>query len=348
MHANGFTVTVDGSYTALTVSNAAVTSPAIAHGGSFALANGVTLTATAGFFASATSALTYGAITCALGAGQAATLVGTVQASALLNNASHCTVQMTGLGSLTIVGDCIAGGSASVRSSNGTLNIIGNLTGTTVFNGGPHVIVTSGSVSLTGNINGAGSHANSQPMLTTSSGMVASVTGSIFGMATLGAGGASIAGRLVHLGSASATQNSCAVVVAAGGSAICSGPLVNWPGPTNIGRPAVLGPGALMVHEDYISTFYLEMHQSNALGTVRPIRRFYAAEAAAVFSAPAESDVRSGTIYGPGGEFEGTLAVPPVSAVGLGVPVDAAVGTAVWTQESLAAALAPLFAAYGS
>lgn len=62
---------------------------------------------------------------------------------------------------------------------------------------------------------------------------------------------------------------------------------------------------------------------------------------------PAVSNVRDGTLYN-FGSMEGTLVVPPASAVASGTPVDNTVGTAVLTEQNVADAVAPLLAAFGS
>jgi hypothetical protein len=48
---------------------------------------------------------------------------------------------------------------------------------------------------------------------------------------------------------------------------------------------------------------------------------------------PAETDVRSGIVYGIGDVYEGTLAVPPPATVNLGVPTDDTVGTWAFDDE---------------
>jgi len=50
---------------------------------------------------------------------------------------------------------------------------------------------------------------------------------------------------------------------------------------------------------------------------------------------PAITDVRNGVVFGAGGGLIGTLAVPPATAVGIGVPVDNTVGTAAITATDL-------------
>lgn len=54
---------------------------------------------------------------------------------------------------------------------------------------------------------------------------------------------------------------------------------------------------------------------------------------------PAQTDVRSGVVYGPANIFTGTCAVPPAAAVSIGVPVDNTVGTAQLDTNALAASL---------
>jgi hypothetical protein len=50
---------------------------------------------------------------------------------------------------------------------------------------------------------------------------------------------------------------------------------------------------------------------------------------------PAESNVRTGIVYGPTNNLTGTCAVPPAAAVSLGVPVDNTVGTAFLTAADM-------------
>jgi hypothetical protein len=50
---------------------------------------------------------------------------------------------------------------------------------------------------------------------------------------------------------------------------------------------------------------------------------------------PAESNVRTGIVYGPTNNLTGTCAVPPPAAVSLGVPVDNTVGTAFLTAADM-------------
>lgn len=62
---------------------------------------------------------------------------------------------------------------------------------------------------------------------------------------------------------------------------------------------------------------------------------------AATADFPVTSDVRSGTSYNLG-NLTGTLAVPPVGSVALGVPVDATTGTAILTLQNVQQAVIPL------
>jgi hypothetical protein len=58
-----------------------------------------------------------------------------------------------------------------------------------------------------------------------------------------------------------------------------------------------------------------------------------------------EADVRLNTIYGFNSELEGTLAVPPATAVGSGVPVDNTTGTASLSPADVAALVGAQIAA---
>jgi hypothetical protein len=50
---------------------------------------------------------------------------------------------------------------------------------------------------------------------------------------------------------------------------------------------------------------------------------------------PLESDVRSGTLFGPDNSLEGEVIIPPALAVALGIPVDNTTGTAYITETDL-------------
>jgi hypothetical protein len=54
---------------------------------------------------------------------------------------------------------------------------------------------------------------------------------------------------------------------------------------------------------------------------------------------PVAANVRQSTVYGPSGEFTGTLSVPAPSSVALGVATDNTTGTAILTAANVRAAI---------
>lgn len=104
------------------------------------------------------------------------------------------------------------------------------------------------------------------------------------------------------------------------------------------GRPAIQGPII------FLDTAAAVTHTRRS--PAGAARMMYSA--ATIPGVPSASNVRLGTVYGPSSELTGTLAVPPVGSVAVGVPVDNTVGTALLTEQSIANAVAPLLAAYGS
>lgn len=358
VRSNGFTVTVDGSYTALTVSNRAETSPTVAAGGTFSLNNGSSVTATDatnGFPLSATSG--HVTFTFALSAGQSATLVGTHVHVAPANvGARLCNV--TGAGTLHFIGNMAgfdslasAGRSIFVAAVGATVNVTGNgFAGAS--NGGTHGLVevqaASCTVNWTGNVEVVGTAAPSSFGGGITIGNIASTTVSITGNITGGTRcpavvfGASASGNTVTVvGQIVAGENYPALLMPfqTGNQLIAGGPFVSH---TGTGMMPFMVPRARWINSP--SGTYFSIATNDLLAT----RDLYTADYTTALHMPDESDVRDGVIYGPSDELEGTCAVPPAGSVALGVPVDAATGTAAITQQAIADAVGPLIAAYGA
>lgn len=68
-------------------------------------------------------------------------------------------------------------------------------------------------------------------------------------------------------------------------------------------------------------------------------RNLYTADYTSVLHMPAIANVRDGTVYGPSSELTGTCKVPPAASVGVGVPVDATVGTAALDASTIGMAI---------
>jgi hypothetical protein len=358
VRSNGFTVTVDGSFTCLTISNRAETSPTVAAGGTFSLTNGASVTATDatnGFPLSGTS----GHVTFlfSLPAGQSATLIGThVHEAPAHVNARLCNV--TGAGSLHVIGNmtgfdsgATAGRSIHVSAASATVNVTGNGVGGT-SNGGVSGIVevqaANCTVNWVGNISAAGTSAT-----TTVGGVIAignvsgtqiSVTGNVQG----GSRSPAIAGN-------SPTTNTTITVI----GQVIAGDTYPAIGINNVSNNMLIASGPFVSHA-LSGTVPFIIHRvrwidspsgtyfSIATNDLLALRSLYTADYTSALHMPAIADVRSGTVYGPSDELTGTCAVPPAGSVALGVPVDATTGTAAITQQAIADAVGPLIAAYGA
>jgi hypothetical protein len=140
---NNFTVTIDVNVTVTEIRNDAG-GGAVANGG-FVINDGVSVTATNGFFlAGTTTLLTYNGTT-------SITLTG--QLNSIISSVVHC-LNNTNTGLVTINGNLNQAGGSSGRvvrnSSTGTVTIIGNLTGSiagTVIDN-----ISTGTINVTGNI----------------------------------------------------------------------------------------------------------------------------------------------------------------------------------------------------
>lgn len=355
VRSNGFTVTVDGSYTALTVSNKSESSPVVAAGGTFTLANGSSVTATHatdGFLISLVTG--HHVFTSALTAGESATLVGNCNHNTGPGHHGSGLLRMTGVG--------------------GTVNFVGNITGRDIINNTSTVALAAACTLLvTGNVIGGTSNGTqSGAIVLGAANSVCVITGNVSANGTSGTtslGGAISLGNFTGLsvtvtGSVTAGPN-CPAIAAntpATGTVTVNGtitPSAAHSGVSLLGFGCELiasGPfvaGSTSVLPFYASKFrwiespsgtYMELRTNDLLAT----RSLYTADYTTALHMPDADDVRDGVVYGPSDELTGTCAVPPAGSVALGVPVDNTTGSAAITQQAIADAVGPLIAAYGA
>lgn len=330
VRSNGFTVTVDGNYTCLTLSNKSESSPVVVAGGSFTLNAGVMLTATDGVIGG--NATTTNAVNASYSSPGVSTIVGNCTGTA------GRAVVMTGSGTLNIVGNIQNGGITSwvgASSSSGILNITGNIIGT-----GQVALSLTGSAAcnITGNcsLNGA----SSIDAITHNSTKTLSIVGNITGQEGLGAANTVYSAGTVEIRGTVTAGIHPAVEGAPNSTNMFyfSGPLIAG---SNGASPIMCARWAWI---ESPSGTYMEVRTSNLLST----RNLYTADYTSALHMPDTGDVRSGVVYGPSDELTGTCAVPPAGSVALGVPVDATTGTAALTQQAIADAVGPLIAAYGA
>lgn len=325
VRANSYTVTVDGDRTARTVSNKS--EAGVASGGSFVLADGVTLTTTDGYPLLVASGIVYAGAT-----PQSATLVGP---EISCPNAISGAVRCNGSGTLHIVGNIsyLGGGFGGLIGNYGAgrIQVTGNL-----LAGFMAINHSAGVIEITGNVTGGGF-----PSISNNSGGTIRVIGSVTGTG--------------------ANPTNAAIVNAAAGVVEIYGPCIAGPSPavglgsmtqiTRLSGPLICGPGLTMPvtaaawrWTDTAPATYMEVATHDAAG----MRNLYTADYAGLVGFPVAANVRAGVVYGPTNDFAGTLAVPPAATVALGIPVDNTVGTAAITQQAIADAVGPLLAAYGA
>jgi hypothetical protein len=351
VYANTFTVTIDGTYTVLSIRNTSNASPVITAGGQFRFANGGSLTCTdaQAIYAGSTTAV----LEMALASPNTATFNGSVQT--LTNTTNYNAIKLSGTGTLSCTGTySVDVGSAQKQIINvtgaGTLNVIGNLSSTIASQAAPAntlLIAANATVNVTGNVTGSAGIINTGTSATISISSVSTltVTGTVTGgtcaaIYTVGTtvniignatGGSSMPAimnttaaatiSITGIPSSSATQPAILASFAYT-TASASGTLVKVSGnPVNTNNlMAIVAPRITI---DTATSSWL--FQISTGGD----RTLYAAGVA--LGNPATTDVRSGTVYGASSELTGTLAVPSASNVLQGVAIDATTGTLLMT-----------------
>jgi hypothetical protein len=343
VRSNTYTVVIDVSDTVLSVSNK-VDSPAAA-GGSFTLANGVTLTVTAAQGVIGGVAST-GSVNVTFDSPGSATIIGHIAAGATAN---FWGVYKTGTGTLNVTGNVTGGAGTSangvVQTAAGTLNVTGNVTagaGTTAYG----VFQTAaGTVTIIGNV-AAGAVTSANGVVQTAAGTI-TVTGNVTGGAGTSAHGVfqTAAGTITVTGNVTAGAGNSAhgVFQTAAGTVTIIGSLTanltangfaSNQGSNTAQLVKLTGP--FIDHENGISAVWCAnwrwkgdpaTYWKVRDETVTTYKTMYTIDYIDETDFPAAANVRLGTTYGPDSDVTGTAAIPPAGAVSLGVPVDAAVGT---------------------
>jgi hypothetical protein len=311
-YADGFTGTIDADLTVASVRTEQRTGGTA--GGGWVLPGGVTLTADV--YAGTTDCVTFSAPSPA-----EATIVGSSYGSTTDNNTAA--VVHAGTGTLNVVGDMVGRSSTTRLAYRHAISGTLLMTGDVIANGGRATQIDDGAIlHITGNLVGLAHVA-----LECSGASTITITGDIMGGGNNNAYGLYTAANVAlhHIGTVTAGLYQSAIhSMSTGATNILSGPLINADGVMAFcGRRMFLMEGATSW------TF--------ATLDLLTDRTLYSADT--LPGQPAESDVRKDTVYGPSGELTGTLAVPPASAVGVGVPVDNTVGTAAVTTAAIQAAL---------
>ena len=343
--ANNFIVTIDGTFTVLTIRNTSNGSPVITAGGQFRFANGGNLTCTAStgiIMGSLTSPLEM-----TLDRPNTATFNGSILTMA--NVGSYIVIRHSGTGTLNCNGNYNMNGTTTARStisltSVGTLNIVGNLSSSA--SGGTFVNVIfsapEATINITGNVTGPTSNSG----LTASTIYLIAGTLNIIGNTTANLAPAIYlpgAVKYNQTGNVNGSTNQPAIYNITAASAITVTGTVT----SGTGAPAIYSAFAL--GGNYSSGTYVKVNgnvvnTNNIMAIVAPRVTIgnntstwlfqistggnrTLSTAGVALGNPATNNVRLGTTYGASGELRGTLAMPTPATVSSGVLTDATTGT---------------------
>jgi hypothetical protein len=341
--ANNFTVTIDGTFTVLTIRNTANTTPSITAGGFFTFANGGNLTCTAsnGVISGGATVITY-----SLNSPNLAYLnsnigtppdtnglniinvtgTGTLNVTGILTNTGNRSQSIIRIGNsciLNIIGEIISGAGFAVINPttviivqfvNSVININGNIVGAT-NNAVPILCSSLVTLNITGNITGTTS---GDAITTPASGCVIDIVGNLTNRTITFSNNTdlTINGNVIASSSSpciTSTSNTANVKI--------FGNLVN-----------INGNMAFYGQKLFISTTMPQFWQFTTTDLLTT-KTLYTAGVS--IGNPDEDDVREGVDYGPSLELTGTLVVPTPDNVRKGVPTDDTVGTADLTAEDI-------------
>ena len=357
-YTNTFTVTADSSTKVDTIRNSAL-SPNISAGGSFVLANGVSL--------SANVAPGVAPFTLTLAPAASSTLIGNVFGGGIV---AVPALSCGSTSSVTIVGNLSGGSNAQtwalVNTSVSPIFIIGDIRGGSAGNPSIGVVHANGSMTLTGNVYGGSGGTNSYG-ITQSSGVI-NVNGNIEGTSFTGidnlGGIINVVGNVLG----SSTGNGVGVTTGHGTSQIISltgnitgrnAAAINIATSANTrlsayngnitasnASNAVSNAGTTSTVLTFVSCNILNAPNGRQAIYAPRYQVFPSASATytrqavngydsyadywtsnATFSYPASSDVVLSTVYN-NNTLSGSMALPPTSAVALGASVGTTSGTA--------------------
>ena len=344
---NNFTVTIDGTFTVLSIRNTLnVAAPVIAAGGQFRYANGGNLTC------SAAQAIYVGSTTPTLEMTLATPNTATFNGSVLTmtGGTSYIAIRHSGTGTLNLNGnynlDGIVARTLILVNSTGTLNIVGNVTGNYIVQFCVTLSMTgAGILNITGDVIGSNTGQVNSSTVIASLGTI-NITGN-----TTGAANPAInltgAVNYTQIGNVNGSTVQPAIYNQATAATISVTGIIT----AGTGAPAIYSAFALA--SGYGSGTYVKVsgnvvNTNNVMAVVAPRvtidtntsswlfqistggnRTLYAA--GVDLGNPATTNVRFGTTYGASSELTGTLRVPSAANVLSGVLVDATTGTLLMT-----------------
>jgi hypothetical protein len=339
VYLNNQTVTLDQDITVVSIRNAAISG--VTARGQIQLYDNYNITATTGLVFNQTSAAgviqNYGTGSITITGPMSFTL-----ASAIYNYS---------IGTINLIGDVSIGnqGGNIIRNDlSGVINLIGNLsiaagpqaniagianisvgiinvTGNITGGGGPNNFAiansSGGTINVTGDVTG-GTGGLAHGITNTSIGII-NITGNVTGGASTAVGiNSATAGIINVIGQLQATTTNNAVSsTSTTATNIFSGPLINS------GSRNAIYCYNVRLYDDVTTRYVIGVS-----GSTDTITLFSPDQVTGV---PSGSDVRVGTIYGPGNELTGSMNVPHPNSVSYGVAVDNTTGSALVNPEDL-------------
>jgi hypothetical protein len=346
---NNFTVTIDGTFTVLSIRNTLNAAlPTIAAGGQFRYANGGNLTTTAstGIIVGSTTPT----LEMTLASPNTATFNGSVLTLPNTNNFNA--IRLSSSGTLNLNGNYNIDGTANraviLLTSTGTINIVGDISSTATGGGTTinNILMTgAGTLNITGNVTASTNIERASSTINSNTGTI-NITGNTT---------ANITPAIYIIGAVNYTQignvNASTVQPTIYNQTTAATISVTGIITASTGAPAIYA--AFVLTNSYSSGTFVKVsgnvvNTSNNMAIVAPRvtidtntsswlyqistggnRTLYAAGVA--LGNPATGNVRFGTTYGASSELTGTLRVPSAANVLSGVLVDATTGTLLMT-----------------
>lgn len=250
---------------------------------------------------------------------------------------------------ISITGNVTGGASngLNIGGSSPIINVTGNVLGGFANNiYGINSSAGSITINVTGNVNGNVTNANTAGINVTGLSSIVNVTGAV----TAGVGGSGVPSYGVNSTGSSSTVTVIGSVTAVTtfGHGILSSATSN--GVIFQGNLTDSLQGATAIYARLVRMTATNSGTTTYTNTVgypngTPVTRV---SPNLVTGMPAATNVRNATIYGFNNELTGTMKVPPVGSVALGVPVDTSVGTAALDVGSVIAVVGAQVAAASS
>ena len=237
---------------------------------------------------------------------------------------------------------------AVINGTTGVINIIGNITG--LQNMATIAVVNSyGTINVTGNITGGANNIGFATVINSNTGIV-NVTGNIIGQPFNWVGGVNsaithnslssvnVTGNVQgarYEGIASTAANTISVIGQCIASLSASAVTSTSTTATNVFSGPFINSGSKNAIYCYNVQMYDDVTTRYTIGVSGSTDTISLLSPDQVTGVPSGSDVRVGTIYGPGNELTGSMHVPNSQSVSYGVAIDNTTGTAIAKPEDL-------------